>query len=229
VFAKIKTPKKSESTARRAKRISSQTLEKDEIAEFIDFVKYEYEKNITPHQLGRFRLNKQRDVAIISLFLGSGIRVNEMAGLQITDIDAIKEDINVLRKGSQKDTVSITPSSLEDLLEYLKVRDDIYKPDSSNQFVFLTKYAGKANPIGTETIQKLVNKYSQAFLNGRRLKPHLLRHSFGKRWIDEGGSLVGLRDQLGHSTIETTVLYTNLSQEEQRKILRKMDKRNSSK
>ncbi|MBO0588365.1 MULTISPECIES: tyrosine-type recombinase/integrase [unclassified Sporosarcina] len=98
-----------------------------------------------------------------------------------------------------------------------------YKPDSKNLFVFLTKYAGQANPIAVETIQKLIGKYSQTFLSGKCLSPHKLRHSFSKKWLDEGGSLVGLRDQLGHNTIATTVLYTNLSQEEQREILKKMD------
>ena len=61
-------------------------------------------------------------------------------------------------------------------------------------------------------------------MDGKRLSPHKLRHSFGKGILDEGGSLVALRDQLGHNTIETTSLYTNLSQEEQRVIQRKMDK-----
>lgn len=223
VLAKIKTPKKTESIARRAKRISSQILDKDEMDGLLSFVKEDYEKALTPHQNSRFNQNKLRDVAIISLFQGSGIRVNELAGLQITDIDSIKGDINVLRKGNKKDTVSITPSSLQDLIAYLDVRNEIYEPALHNQFVFLTRYAGAANPIAVETIQKLVHKYSQAYLSGKRLKPHLLRHSFAKRWLDEGGSLVGLRDQLGHNTIETTVLYTNLSQEEQREILKRMD------
>jgi len=224
VMAKIKTPKKTESTARRAKRISSQVLEKDEMDGLLHFVKIDYEKELSPRQASRYKRDRLRDVAIISLFQGSGIRVNELAGMQITDIDSRKSDIIVLRKGQTKaDTVSITPSSMVDLMNYLNERESLYKPNPKNQFVFLTRYGGQANPIAVETIQALVSKYSQAYLSGKRLKPHLLRHSFAKRWLDEGGSLVGLRDQLGHSTIETTVLYTNLSQEEQREILMKMD------
>ncbi|MBO0588361.1 MULTISPECIES: tyrosine recombinase XerS [unclassified Sporosarcina] len=224
VFAKIKTPKKSESIARRAKRISSQILDKNEMDGLLNFVKYDYEKELSPRQLSRFYRDRIRDVAIISLFQGSGIRVNELAGLQVTDVDYRKGDINALRKGNKLDTVSITPSAMKDLKKYLDERDVLYKPDPKNLFVFLTKYAGQANPIAVETIQKLIGKYSQAFLLGKRLSPHKLRHSFSKKWLDEGGSLVGLRDQLGHNTIETTVLYTNLSQEEQREILKKMDK-----
>lgn len=223
IMAKIKTPKKSESVARRAKRISSEILDKNEMEGLLNFIKYDYEKSLLPRQQSYFLRDKTRDVAIISLFQGSGIRVNELAGLQLTDIDNRKSDITALRKGNKLDTISITPSSMVDLMAYLDVRDTIYKPDAKNLFVFLTRYGGKANPISVETIQTLVSKYSRAFLSGKHLSPHQLRHSFSKRWLDEGGSLVGLRDQLGHNTIETTVLYTNLSQEEQREILKKMD------
>lgn len=195
----------------------------------LDFVKYEYEKGLSPRQLSRFKRDRLRDIAIISLFQGSGIRVNELVGLQTSDIDSVKADINVLRKGSKKDTVNITRSSLDDLLTYLQERDNLYKPEPANKFVFLTRYGGGANPIGVEAVQALIAKYSEAFLAGKTLRPHLLRHSFAKRWLDEGGSLVSLRDQLGHNTIETTVLYTNLSQEEQRKILRKFYSDHSNK
>ncbi len=224
VMAKIKTPKKTESTARRAKRINSQMLDKDEMDGLLAYVRHDYEKTLSDKQVSRFKRDYLRDLAILSLFQGSGIRVNELAGLQLTDIDSKKNDLSVLRKGNKADTVSITPSSMHDLMCYLEDRQTIYKPDSKNQFVFLTRYGGVANPIAVETIQKLVNKYTKAYLSGKRLSPHKLRHSFAKRWLDEGGSLVGLRDQLGHSTIETTVLYTNLSQDEQREILKKMDK-----
>lgn len=224
VLAKIKTPKKSESAAHRAKRISNQILDKNEMDGLLNFVKYEYEKTLSPRLLSRFKRDRLRDVAIIALFQGSGIRVNELAGLLLPDIDSRKGDISVLRKGNEADTVSITPSSMEELINYLNERESIYKPDSKNQYVFLTRYAGQANSIAVKTIQTLVGKYSQAYLVGKRLSPHKLRHSFALQWINEGGSLVALRDQLGHETIETTALYTNLSQEEQREILKLMDR-----
>lgn len=223
VFAKIKTPKSTQTAARRAKRISSQILDVNEMDGLMDFLKYEYEKGLSDRQLSRFKRDRLRDIAILSLFQGSGIRVNELVGLQTTDIDSLKADINVLRKGNKKDTVSITPTALSDLLAYLQEREVMYKPEPNNKFVFLTRYGGGANPIGVEAVRALISKYSEAYLAGKTLKPHLLRHSFAKRWLDEGGSLVGLRDQLGHNTIETTVLYTNLSQEEQREMLKRMD------
>lgn len=224
VMAKIKTPKNSESIARRAKRINSNMLSTPEqIDDFIDFIKEDYETTLSPRQQAMFLRNKARDIAICSLILDTGIRVNEVAGLLLTDIDFINKDISVLRKGNTKDTVEVTETALYYLKSYLKERESRYRADESNPFVFLTIYAGKANPISTRTIQIMINRYSQAYLSGKRLSPHQLRHSFAKRWLDEGGSLVGLRDQLGHNSIETTTLYTNFSKAEQRKVLDRID------
>lgn len=227
VMAKIKSPKKSESTARRAKRISANTFNGSEITEFLGFIREDYVLTLNSRQAARHEYNRLRDIALISLLLGSGMRVNEVAGLLIPDIDLIHGDVYALRKGNKLDTVSITDTAMKDLKNYLDERERLYKPDKKNQFVFLTKYRGKANPISVESIEKLVKKYSEAFMDGKRLSPHKLRHSFAKGFLDEGGSLVALRDQLGHNTIETTSLYTNLSQEEQREVLRRMDSKDS--
>lgn len=222
VMAKIKSPKKTESAARRSKRISASMFNALEMREFLDFIKYEYVTTLTSRQAARFEHNRLRDIAIVSLLLGSGIRVNEAAGLLTTDVDMIKGDVSAIRKGNKADTVSITSTAMEDLKNYLAVREELYEPEANNIFLFLTKYGGKANSISVETIEKLVKKYTAAFTTGKRLSPHKMRNSFAKDFLDQGGSLIALRDQLGHNSIETTSLYTNFSQEEQRQVLRKM-------
>ncbi|MEK5209750.1 tyrosine recombinase XerS [Psychrobacillus sp. FSL H8-0510] len=224
VMSKIKTPKKSESAARRAKRINSAILTQEQMDGLVDYVKHSYIHTLSPGHQKRFIRDQLRDIAIISLFIGSGIRVNELAGLLLTDIDLKNDDISVLRKGNKLDTVSITPTASNDLRAYLDVREEQYKPEDSNKFVFLTKYGGKANPIAVETIQTIIGKYSKSYLEGKKLSPHKLRHSFANSWMANDGSMIGLRDQLGHNTIETTALYTNLSQSDQREILQRMDK-----
>lgn len=228
VMAKIKTPKRQESAAYRSKRISASMYSGQEMTGFLNFVRTEYVHTLNSRQAARFEPNRLRDVAILSLLIGSGCRVNEVAGLLLPDIDTVHGDITALRKGNQLDTVSVTDTALQDMKNYLAERETLYKPDKKNQFVFLTKYRGKANPITVEAIEKLVKKYTAAYMDGKRLSPHKLRHSFAKGFLDEGGSLPALRDQLGHNSIETTSLYTNLSQEEQRVILRKMGSSNKN-
>ena len=224
VMAKIRTPRKAESAGYRAKRINSQSLNAEEMDGLISYMKNEYEATLSPRAASRYQRDALRDIAIISLINGSGMRVSEIAGLLVSDIDKMHSDITALRKGNKLDTISILPSAMHDLKAYMDIRESVYKPEPKNKYLFLTRYRGEANPISQETIEKIVKKYTKAYLDGKELSPHKLRHSFGKRYMDEGGSLVGLRDQLGHNNIETTTLYTNYSQDEHREILHKMDK-----
>lgn len=223
VMTKIKSPKKAESAATRSKRISSNMLNGNEREDFLDFVRNDYIKTLTHRQVAWFERDHLRDIAILSLLLGSGARVNETAGLLLTDLDMVHGDIRALRKGGKLDTISVTESAMTDVRNYLVERERLYKPDPKNLYLFLTKYRGKANPISVETIEKLVNKYTMAFTEGRKMSPHKMRNSFAKGFLDNGGSLIALRDQLGHNSIETTALYVNLSQKEQRAILKRMD------
>lgn len=89
------------------------------------------------------------------------MRLNEVAGLLIPVIDLIHGFVHALCKGNKLDTVSITDTSMKELKNYLDERERLYKPDKKNQFVFLTKYRSKANPISVESIEKLVKKYSE--------------------------------------------------------------------
>lgn len=223
VMSKIKSPKNNESAATRSKRISSNMLNGNEREDFLYFVRNDYIKTLTPRQAAWFERDQLRDIAILSLLLGSGARVNETAGLLVTDLDMVHGDIRALRKGDKLDTVSVTETAMTDIKNYLTERERLYKPDPKNLFLFLTKYRGKANPITVESIEKIVKKYTMAFTKGRQMSPHKMRNSFAKGFIDSGGSLIALRDQLGHNSIETTALYVNLSQKEQRAILRRMD------
>ncbi|MCM2534780.1 tyrosine recombinase XerS [Neobacillus pocheonensis] len=230
VFSKIKVTKEKVTANSRAKKISSVVLSDNEIDEFLHFVKFEYEKYLTTRQKSVFLRDKERDIAIISMLLGSGIRVSEIANLLIHDINFKKEQIDIIRKGNKEDTVLVLPSALAALEDYLKIRTERYKTATSMHYVFVTKYQGIAQPISVRAIQNLVGKYTKAFnsqgnaLNsGKGLSPHKFRHTFASEWIRTGGNLVLLRDQLGHSSIETTTKYTNLSAAEGKKVIDKMD------
>ncbi|RSK49700.1 tyrosine recombinase XerS [Bacillus canaveralius] len=230
VFSKIKVNKTKETANRRAKKISSVILSDQQINEFLDFLKYTYETHLTGRKKAVFLRDKERDIAIISMFLGSGIRVSEIAGMTLQDIDFQKEQIDIIRKGNKEDTVLILPSALADLKDYLRIRDERYKPAHTVPYVFVTKYNGTAQPISVRAIQNLVGKYTQAynsqadFVSGKALSPHKFRHTFASEWIRTGGNMVLLRDQLGHSSFEMTSKYTNLSVAESKKVINEMDK-----
>jgi site-specific recombinase XerD len=231
VFSKIRLSKEKITANRRAKKISSTILSDNEIDGFLHFMNVEYEKNLEKRQLTMFLRDKERDIAIINMLLGSGIRVSEIANLLIHDINFKKGQIDIIRKGNKEDTVLVLPSALESLKKYLEIRTDRYKPNQNVPYLFLTKYKGTAQPISVRAIQNLVGKYTMAFNSqggnfapGKALSPHKFRHTFASEWLRTGGNLVLLRDQLGHSLIETTTKYTNLSVEESKKVIDEMDK-----
>ncbi|MCI2255604.1 tyrosine recombinase XerS [Domibacillus sp. PGB-M46] len=229
VMTKIKIGKAKETAKRRSQRISTLLMNDDDIQEFLFFLKNEYELTLTPRKQAMYLRNKERDIALISLMLGSGIRVSEAAGLLMNSINHKKNTIDVTRKGGKEDTVLVLPSTMEDLRAYLDVREARYQPQKQESFVFLTRYQGKAQQISIRSIETNINQYTQAFTSGRAMSPHKLRHSFAGGWLRNGGDIVKLRDQLGHSSIETTSLYTNLRQEESISIIEQMDKSRKNK
>lgn len=229
VFSKITTRKTKETANRRAKKINANILNGDEIRLFLDFLKNDYENTLSGRKRQDYLKRKERDISIISVLLGSGIRVSEVATIILSDIDFKEKQIDIIRKGDKEDTVDILPSSLRDVETYLDVRKNVLNVPKSVPYVFLTKYGGEYRPISVRAIQNMVIKYTKAFkandfYEGKGLSPHKLRHTFATDWIKNGGELVLLRDQLGHSDISTTSLYTNMSSEERKNIINKMDK-----
>lgn len=120
------------------------TFSKDKDLEFLDYIKSKYESSLSPSQIKYFKRDRERNISILSLFLGTGIRVNELSNLRIKDIDFTSKEISVIRKGNKKDTVSVTPSSMVDLQNYLTIRNERYKAgNGENEFVccdFITEW-----------------------------------------------------------------------------------------
>ena len=232
VFSKVKIHKRDEdSTNRRAKKISSIILNDQEINEFLKYLKNGYEYSLTSRQKSSFLRDKERDIAIISMMLGSGVRVSEVASITLKDINFQKRQIDIIRKGGKADTVEVLSSSLDDLKDYLRIREVRYPGSKDTSYVFVSKYAGTAKPISVRAIQDFVTKYTLAFnsqeefSSGQALSPHKFRHTFASEWIKNGGNLILLRDQLGHNSIETTEKYTNLSSLESKKVMNDIEKK----
>lgn len=225
VMAKIPIKKVKETFNERAKKITDKIFINDTDIEFLEFVQNEYEQSLSPAQKRYFRRDKARDFAILSLFLGTGIRLNELSNLRLKDIDFKNREISVIRKGGKKDTVSVTPSSLADLVAYLNVRKEIYKAgDGDNEYVFVKTYKGEATPLTNRAIESIVYKYTKAF--GKRMSPHKLRHTYATNLAEQtSGDIPLLMNQLGHTHSDISLLYINTTREKQRKAAEALDKR----
>lgn len=228
VMSKIVIHKKRETANRRARSISSVILNEDEINEYLEFIKNGYGEQLhSPLAKRRYERDSARDLAINSLILGTGMRVGEIASIEVKKVHLNKGNIEITRKGGTEDTVLVMESALKDLKEYIQIRNIRYKGAKDCPFLFVSTYGGTAKALSRRAIQNIVNKYTAAFGQSNGISPHKLRHSFAVDFIRNGGSVILLRDQLGHNDINTTSLYTNMADKDSEKILNKMDKQRS--
>ncbi|GEL05509.1 tyrosine recombinase XerS [Rummeliibacillus stabekisii] len=224
VMNKIVIHKKRETANRRARNISSIILNEEEISEYLEFIKNDYGNLLdSPLAQRRFERDKERDIAINSLILGTGMRVGEIASIEVKKVHLNKGTIEVTRKGGTEDTVLVMESALKDLKEFMQIRNNRYKGAKDSPFLFVSVYGGTAKALSRRAIQNVVNKYTAAFGQSNGISPHKLRHSFAVDFIRNGGDIILLRDQLGHNDIKTTSLYTNMANKDSEKILNKMD------
>lgn len=225
VMQKIEVTKVSETLNERAKKITDKIFIGDKDLDFIDYIKTEYENSLTDSEKKYFKRDKERNISILSLFLGSGIRVNELSNLRIKDIDFTSKEISVIRKGNKKDTVSVTPSSLADLRKYLDVRKARYKAgDGENEFVYVKLYKKSPLPLTNRAIEDIVYKYTKSF--DKRMSPHKLRHTYATNLAEQtNGDIPLIMSQLGHTSSDISLLYINTTREKARLAAELLDKR----
>ncbi|MGM9925104.1 MAG: tyrosine recombinase XerS [Bacillus sp. (in: firmicutes)] len=232
VMLKVEVTKVKETLSSRASRMSGKIFHDDDDVKFIDFLKNGYEHCFTPgsKQLSYFKRDKLRDIAICSLFLGSGIRVNELANLRLQDLDFKYSEINVIRKGGKKDTVAVTPPAMADLSVYLEVRNQIYNAtDDETEYLFVSKRNNVPTPLSNEAIARLVKKYTKAFQGNKSISPHKLRHTYGTKLMEQENDIHLVMSQLGHTSTTTAALYVNPEKEKARQAAARMGNRNKNK
>ena len=151
-----------------------------------------------------------RDCTIIELFYISGIRLRELVGLNIEDVDFSRGTIKVLGKGSKERIVPIGKRGSKILRLYLEERarsiGDILKEDKNA--IFLSRNGRRLSP---RHVQRISAKYLSPLIGGKSVGPHRLRHSCATHMLDEGADLRAVKDILGHSSLSSTQIYTHVS------------------
>lgn len=154
--------------------------------------------------------NKERDYAIITLFLNCGLRVSEMAGLNYTDIRS-DNTMRVLGKGNKERIVYLNSACIDAIQDYMKVRPVDGVKDKHALFI-----SRNHNRMSVKTIQAMVYKYLEKIgLNAQGYSCHKLRHTAATLMYQHGGVDVRvLKEVLGHENLATTEIYTHLSSEQ---------------
>ncbi|MEW6552991.1 MAG: site-specific tyrosine recombinase XerD [Actinomycetota bacterium] len=149
-----------------------------------------------------------RDRAILETLYGTGIRISELTGLDLEDVDLAEGELRVLGKGSRERVVPIGSAAAAALREYMAVGRSRLARTASQRAVFLNQRGGRLTRQGA---WELVKKYARrAGLEGR-MTPHTLRHGYATHLLENGADLRYIQELLGHASISTTQIYTHVS------------------
>lgn len=172
-------------------------------------------KTLTPRQEEEARLLLRRDRAIMELLYASGLRVSELTGLEIGDIDGNTKMVRVLGKGLKERIVPFGSKALEALEAYMPVRSKILaqakakKPD--HEAIFLNYRGGR---LTVRSVRSIVAKYGRLLEIDWKLHPHALRHAFATHLLSDGADLRAIQELLGHARLSTTQRYTQATIEQ---------------
>ncbi|MDP3114830.1 MAG: tyrosine recombinase XerC [Candidatus Cloacimonadaceae bacterium] len=158
-----------------------------------------------------------RDRAILETIYSSGLRLAELAGIQLGDIDFRRGRIRVVGKGNKERIIPIGRPALDAIRSYLPVREDFQTQHSSN-LLFLT-YRGK--DFDTKQLDIILGRYISIVAQQKGYSPHTLRHSFATHMLARGADLRAIQEMLGHSQLSTTEIYTHVTLEDIKDAYRK--------
>ena len=173
-------------------------LDVNEVANFLDAV--ETGEKLTDRQKAFHERTKKRDLAMMTLLLGTGMRVSECVGINIKDLDFKNNAVKVTRKGGNEVFLYFGEEVRETLEDYLEERQNAVTKEENEPALFLS---GQGKRIGVRTVQNMVKKYANG-VTIKKITPHKLRSTFGTNLYQETGDIYLVADVLGHADVNTT-------------------------
>lgn len=204
--AKVATPKLHEKEIIR--------LDSKEVSELIHIA--ETGNGLTRHAAGYHEKTKVRDTAILTLFLGTGIRISELVGLDNDSFDFEENSFLVTRKGGNQAILYFSDEVKFALQEYIaEKKNDSKVPDDEPAFFLSMQY----KRINVRSVEILVKKYSKIVSPLKKITPHKLRSTYGTRLYNETGDIYIVADVLGHRDVNTTKKhYAAITQENRKRV-----------
>lgn len=175
-------------------------LDTDETALLLDFIEHGGD-SLTGQKKMYWEKTKIRDLALITLLLGTGIRVSECVGLDITDVDFKNDGIKVVRKGGNEMVVYFGDEVEQALLDYLEIRKGITPLPGHENALFLSTQRKR---LGVKSVENLVKKYASHITTTKKITPHKLRSTYGTTLYQETNDIYLVADVLGHKDVNTT-------------------------
>lgn len=154
-----------------------------------------------------------RDLAMVELLYSSGIRVSELTGLDIKDVDFERNTVRVIGKGNRERVAPFGIPAQKALESWIEKRRELVTPTESALFV-----GRRGKRIDPRIVREVVYKVTEAIDPSRRLGPHALRHSAATHLLEGGADLRTVQELLGHSSLATTQIYTHVSEERLKEV-----------
>lgn len=208
--AKVATPKLHEKPIIR--------LDTNEVYNIIDTA--ESGSGLTNHQLAYHEKNKVRDTAILMLFLGTGIRISELVGLNNNDLNFKDNSFIVTRKGGSKSILYFDEEVAAALLRYLDYKEQLSVNSKEADALFLSSQMKR---ITVRAVENLVQKYAKIVSPLKKISPHKLRSTYGTQLYKATGDIYIVADVLGHKDVNTTRKhYAAISDDNRRAVVGKV-------
>ncbi|MCI8341933.1 MAG: tyrosine-type recombinase/integrase [Firmicutes bacterium] len=172
-------------------------MDVNEMCNFLDEV--EKGNNLTSHQKIYHKYTQKRDLAIVSLLLGTGMRVSECVGVDKKDINFENNAVKVTRKGGNETVLYFGDEVRDAILDYMEERKN--DPFDTEDALFISMQKKR---IDVRTVQNLVKKYAKASVQIKNISPHKLRSTYGTNLYNETGDIYLVAETLGHVDVNTT-------------------------
>jgi len=149
-----------------------------------------------------------RDHAMLELFYSSGLRLSELAGLNVTDLDFRQALVKLRGKGKKERIVPVGQKALQAIDEYIKKTTEVRKECDDNLFNNPLFLNARGKRITARSIARIVDAMTVKSGIGRKISPHALRHTFATHLLNAGADLRSIQELLGHESLSTTQKYT---------------------
>jgi integrase/recombinase XerC len=158
-----------------------------------------------------------RDHAIVELFYATGMRLSELAGLDLASVDLVSEQARVLGKGRKERIIPVGRPAVTALRRHELRRREVMSrlPTADRKALFLSE---RGKRLSTRQIQNIVRSFLDRIADDTGLSTHSLRHSFATHLLDAGADLLAVKELLGHVSLSTTRIYTHIAKDRLKKV-----------
>jgi len=161
----------------------------------------------------------QRDRAILEMLYAAGLRVSELVGLNLKNVNLDQGELRVWGKGAKERVALLGEPACRALKHYLQDgRPKLIKENRPTNALFLNRLGGR---LSTRSVSNILDKYAKMAGLARRVTPHVVRHTFATHLLDGGADLRTVQELLGHADLSSTQIYTHVSQSRVREVYRK--------